>query len=101
MVLVKDHKKPSLQSCPIESSALLRSNGKIWARCVASDSRGKRGQYIWEAHMMSSLGRRTGSPWIMGTLLVHSVVGTIKRSVHPESTMALLSFVVLLEGTRI
>ena len=51
--------------------------------------------------MMSPLGRPTGSPWVMGTLWVHSVVVPRKWLVHPESMMALLSLVGLLAGTRI
>ena len=51
--------------------------------------------------MVSPLGRPTGSPWFMGTLWVHGVMGTRKWLVHPESTMALLSLVVLLAGTKI
>ena len=51
--------------------------------------------------MMSPLGRPTGSPWVMGTLLMHGVVGTRKWLVNPESTMALLSLVGRLAGTII
>ena len=51
--------------------------------------------------MVSPLGRPTGSPWVMGTLWVHGVVGTRKYLVHTESTMDLLSLVGLLAGTKI
>ena len=51
--------------------------------------------------MVLPLGRPTGSPWVMGTLWVHSVVGPIKWLVHPESTMAMLLLVGMLVGTNI
>ena len=59
------------------------------------------GKGIWEDHMISPLGRPTGSPWVMGTLLVHGVGGDQKMASDQESMMALLSLVGLLEGTII
>ena len=51
--------------------------------------------------MVSPLGRPTGIPWVMGTFWVHGMLGPRKWLVHPESTMALLSLVGLLAGTKI
>ena len=94
----KTPKKQLSQSCTIYSRDLLRSNGKIWAWHAASDSCGKGSKAVWEARMVSPLGSTTGSPWVMGTLWVHGVVGPRKWLVHPESTMALLFLVGLLVG---
>ena len=80
----KTTKKPSLQSCPIESSALLRSKGEIWDWHAASDSCGKGSNAVWEAHMILLLGMPTRSPWVMGTLWVHGVVGPSKMASAPR-----------------
>ena len=50
--------------------------------------------------MVFPLGSPTGSPWVIGTLWVHGLVGPRKWLVYPESMMDLLSLVGLLAGTK-
>ena len=49
-----------------------------------NDICGKGIKAVWEAHIVSPLGKMTGSPWVMGTLWVHGVVGPSKMASAPR-----------------